>query len=513
MQTKQKRLLLFFLLFCSVAFIFIPLAKCANIISDGWESGNESAWTGSDGTSTASTTRVYDGTYALKCTIASGSNNQWAGDYYLVSGNSTVCIGAWVYFEDAPNTSGEDQFCFFAGDDSGGNALAYAGITNDAGTLKWCVWAIESGTTLTKTLGSNYGGADWYFIEMDVYRGNGNGYVKLYVNDNLDIERTNIDNDGRNMDYARVGFSYSDAMSAQASDLYIDDAVISTSYIGLAENSSFTLSESINISELNSKAISASKTLTENSIIDYSSLKAIQIYKNNLEIINPLDYIEISKTLTKTLTESLMQNVNINDFLINLKGLTQVLSENINSIATFLNNIGLTKILNETLQGLESLTKQITLTFQLLENSLIQDYLNKQLSLTFNLQEISNLLDSLTKQANLNFDLSAIVNAEITQGLTKTLTQTLAETFNMIDACLKQITSIVNHIEAVGIGNADITDLLTRSITLTIVQAETTIINAISTLPLILDEASGVAALFLIMALASVGLIMIYKKR
>lgn len=201
------------------------------VFSDGWENGDESAWNGSDGISYASDTSPKSGTYSLTCTMSTSANNGWAGDYREISGDGPHYLSAWVKFENPPNTDGEDQWALFFGSYSASNALIYAGITRVNGNLYWAVWAIESGTTLTKTVGNQFSNDnEYHYMELGIYRGDGNGCFELWVDGESEIHKYDIDNNARTLSYARVGFSYSDAPSTSTANLYIDDAVLSNQY-------------------------------------------------------------------------------------------------------------------------------------------------------------------------------------------------------------------------------------------------------------------------------------------
>lgn len=202
------------------------------LLNDGWESGDESAWGGSDGTSSASATAKRTGNYGLLCNLASAANNGWAGDYINVSSlGATVYIRAYVNFQNPPNTDNEDQFALFFGAGTAANAVAYAGIRRVSGVLYWTLYLIESGTTLTYRVSATVYASGWHCLELGVYSNN-SGWTRLWLDGSLILDRTGIDNNGRALTYGRAGFSYSDAPSAAQANLWVDDCKIADAYIG-----------------------------------------------------------------------------------------------------------------------------------------------------------------------------------------------------------------------------------------------------------------------------------------
>ncbi|MCL5877801.1 MAG: FG-GAP-like repeat-containing protein [Candidatus Bathyarchaeota archaeon] len=200
----------------------------AHLFEDTFESGTLSAWTGQDGTTTVSSANPYQGTYHLSCSIASGANNGWSGVYQSITGTNPVRLNAYVFFNNPPNTNDEDQWVLAFTQNTAANALAYAGIRQVDGTLYWSIW-YYSGTALVYQVSSTPYSAGWHNLELSLNRGTANdGWVQLYVDGALTCSASNLDNDGRTLNYARVGFSYSDAASAATSTIHIDNVTIDT---------------------------------------------------------------------------------------------------------------------------------------------------------------------------------------------------------------------------------------------------------------------------------------------
>lgn len=204
---------------------FVPVSS-EHWFADGFETGNLALWDGSDGSASVSTANPHQGTYHLRGTLGSGANNGWSGAYKSVAGMNPLYLKAYVYFNAPPNTDNEDQWALCFSQSTAGNALAYAGVRRVSGTLYWAIWYISSGSTLTYSLGSPYT-SGWHNLELAVSRGISNdGWVELYVDGVKTCSAYNLDQDARALNYARVGFSYSDAPSAASSTVYIDDVTI-----------------------------------------------------------------------------------------------------------------------------------------------------------------------------------------------------------------------------------------------------------------------------------------------
>ena len=205
-------------------FMQIPVS---HLFEDDFESGNLIAWDGQESSATVSTDNPYQGTYHLSSRLSSGVNNGWSGLYKSVSGTNPINLTAAVFFDAPPNTNNEDQWALAFTQSTAGNALAYAGLRQVGGTPYWSIWYISSGTTLTYAVSSVAYTPGWHNLELAVYRGTANdGWVEFYVDGVLTCSAYNLDNDGRTLNYARVGFSYSDAPSSASSSLFIDNVTI-----------------------------------------------------------------------------------------------------------------------------------------------------------------------------------------------------------------------------------------------------------------------------------------------
>jgi hypothetical protein len=206
------------------------------LFSDGFESGDLSAWDGSyadNGCSVvgSDTSYPHHGSYNLKATIYAGGSARWAlarkqlnGAYNPVHIRAMNCV-----FENEPDTSDTYRVMSFT-NEAHGSAVAYAGIKYYNSAWRWWIYVRDN-----ESFVNYYGGPvnfdTEYCMEFCVYSHGSAGYARLYVNGELEVEATGLDNDDRDLNYANVGFAYSAAGSSEAV-FYADCVVVADTYIG-----------------------------------------------------------------------------------------------------------------------------------------------------------------------------------------------------------------------------------------------------------------------------------------
>ena len=140
----------------------------------------------------------------------SGGLHLWSGAYQTVSGN-TRYMRAYVKFQAVPTADGKQQFPLFFGQSSNGSALAYGGIYRQSGVNYWAIWYISTSTTLTYNVSTTAYSTGWHCLELAINRASSKGgWVKFWLDGTLLLSSRNLNNTGRTLSYARVGFSYSD---------------------------------------------------------------------------------------------------------------------------------------------------------------------------------------------------------------------------------------------------------------------------------------------------------------
>jgi hypothetical protein len=87
----------------------------------------------------------------------------------------------------------------------------------------------------------------WYCVELEVQVGT-SGYVKLYVNGNLEISVTNIDNSARQFAHVHVGIDQ--IYGTVAATVYTDCVVVAGTYVGPEpEVTIITVTDSVGLSD------------------------------------------------------------------------------------------------------------------------------------------------------------------------------------------------------------------------------------------------------------------------
>jgi hypothetical protein len=188
--------------------------------SDGFESGDFSAWTGTVLSPTVVTLPVYHGSYSVESRVV--------GEYCYknVSGASTIFVRTYFRF-DAAIASGHRVALMHLRPGANGY-LVY--VANVGGTLKWSIRSLH-GTTFWVYSSMFTPVIDtWYCVEFYLFLANGTGDAKLYINgvELTDVSQSNLSNAG-GITTVRLGQedSYGDNYTA-----HWDDVVFSDSYIG-----------------------------------------------------------------------------------------------------------------------------------------------------------------------------------------------------------------------------------------------------------------------------------------
>jgi hypothetical protein len=232
---QKKKLISIFLLFALISSnLFILTSMSAILFSDGFESGDLSAWTGTwpspGNTVAANTSYPHHGLYCVK-SVTDGDSADSASVYKTVS--LTKCniramncrftaipaSGTGITFIGADNTIG------------GASTCVRAGVWNNAGAPEWYIRYrhnaafvdLHAKTTLTPAINTNY------VIELEVDI-SGAKIINLYVNGSKELGVTSLNCD-RAMNNAFVGFNQNQG-TVGAITFYCDCVVVADSYIG-----------------------------------------------------------------------------------------------------------------------------------------------------------------------------------------------------------------------------------------------------------------------------------------
>lgn len=197
------------------------------LFNNGFEEGNFTAWTGTEGTPTVSSTIKHHGNYALYADPASG-----AGEDAYKSGLSIGAIGYerfYVYIDSGlPANNGELCMLGGIGATDYQNAV-FPQILRSGGANYWSVAVWIGGVNTanpTEASASNPSLDTWYCIE--VLRDVTNSRTKLWVNGVLKIDVASSHSGNNNRIWAGSGY-----ITVSGHAAYHDCVITADAYIGV----------------------------------------------------------------------------------------------------------------------------------------------------------------------------------------------------------------------------------------------------------------------------------------
>ncbi|MGD2038621.1 MAG: hypothetical protein PVH28_12090, partial [Desulfobacterales bacterium] len=205
----------------------------AVIFEDGFESGDLSAWSGNStepgDTIAASSEQVKSGTYASKSAVDNDVDANQAMVWIDFSGETTVYARIYIYVPSSFVTT--DHVTVMQYLNNWSNILATT-IDDDMTLYMWNAVASEGygigvGSTLTKDA--------WHCLEMMAVISPTVGEARLWLDGNLEIEATGKNLGSNTIDKFAAGYYWGSPYN-ESNTLYIDDAVVDTSPIGLLGN-------------------------------------------------------------------------------------------------------------------------------------------------------------------------------------------------------------------------------------------------------------------------------------
>jgi hypothetical protein len=222
-------LFLIVLLACSLlALNFTPTnkltVKAATLFSDGFESGNFSAWTGTStnqgGQPTVQSTTKHHGSYAMQATLT--QTGFYAHAYKDVASGNTFYARAYVRFNKIP-VSGEsyDEIISMYRISDGYGGLIIRIVSDGAGGAKFRAFNNYYGTIVD---GSAAVVDTWYCVETLNLQ---SGTLRWWIDG---VEQSTVGNGAVPMDRFRVGFTHNGG--SNATTMQIDCCVVADAYIG-----------------------------------------------------------------------------------------------------------------------------------------------------------------------------------------------------------------------------------------------------------------------------------------
>jgi outer membrane biosynthesis protein TonB len=213
----------------------IPTPNPAStLFSDGFQSGNTSAWTNTDTSSvTLSVTNSM-----LKCSTNTATNNNWGYIYTWLNQTYTKIDWRWyVFFGNLPTTNGntigvggmynsavESNF-------APANVVCAVNVIRQNGGCYWRLDYVNNSTFYSQTSTLTVSPNTWYLIELEATQGNKTGEIHFYLNDVETLNATCLINNHNGIDHVSVGGGIT---ADQPISWYCDSAVASTEHIGPA---------------------------------------------------------------------------------------------------------------------------------------------------------------------------------------------------------------------------------------------------------------------------------------
>jgi len=210
------------------------------VFSDGFETGDLTLWTGTSTgvgcTVSGGDTNPYRGTYNFKSYVPAGTaSGSSSVAYYgsLANAYLQIFARAYVKFDVLPEDDGDYHPFIGFWENTTSNNIARAGVMRSGADYRWHIRGISSGTTFTNYLGTATPVVNtWYCFELEVLIDNVNGEYRLYINGNLEIEVTGVDNNARNLNYFRIGFDSGIPPDLSNLNIRMDLVVLADARIG-----------------------------------------------------------------------------------------------------------------------------------------------------------------------------------------------------------------------------------------------------------------------------------------
>jgi hypothetical protein len=200
------------------------------IFSDGFESGNFSAWTGTEqynGTIAVSSDYAHHGSYSAKVSFT--ATGAYADCYKDITSQTTIYIRAYVRITAGTFGSSTKIGFISPRDVPDAITICHVGVafTNRQLWLRYRHSATDYDVYSSTTLSTN----TWYCIELKYVKSSTNGEYRVWLDGNevTDLTQTGKNTDG-DVTRVRVGPRASGAISDFVG--YFDCAVVADTYIG-----------------------------------------------------------------------------------------------------------------------------------------------------------------------------------------------------------------------------------------------------------------------------------------
>jgi len=224
-----------------LALLVLPIirqqAEAEVLFSDGFESGDFSNWTGpiaqGGGNLSVSSGGAVEGNYKA----VFGNLSEWGDTGGVYKTISVTSVHVRCYWKTISLFDSNTFNLVAIGIGSTNFAQWYFFVIYDFANHKWGVRAYTNGqyNNYWQSGTINMAADTWYCIEAELKQHTSNGTIGLWVDGSLLVNQTNLNTSGIQMHAVRVcGHASSDQDNVRT--VYIDDAIISTEYIGVRED-------------------------------------------------------------------------------------------------------------------------------------------------------------------------------------------------------------------------------------------------------------------------------------
>jgi hypothetical protein len=263
------------------------------IFSDGFESGDFSAWTSTSGTPTIVTSPVHHGTYAARFDASA--------EYITKTFTAVNLIYVRVYFQSAnyPGSNTDDRFTVFRVGTTGGTYPHFIQWRRDSyGNVCWRVSPVGGATrniyNPAPTLNT------WYCVEIMCKIGTTDGEARTYINGVEVDAQTGLNNaGGGSIDKVQVGLT---SVVGTVPTTTEDCVVVADTYIGPeAEgpqeiNLSFseTVAVTDSFSQLQAQIWRLSETATATDTLNFWVERTYAFAESFVETLQPFEFMQFN---------------------------------------------------------------------------------------------------------------------------------------------------------------------------------------------------------------------------
>ena len=286
LRTKDLiAVILVFSILASALLILPPQGVyAATVFTDNYETGTYSNWSGTVNTSSSmqmstNTSLVFAGNYSADCQL-DGTNGTYAYAYTNLSAPQPTTLYHREYIRiSALPPAGTEIDLFGIMDIIGsGHHLGTIGIQNDGSNYLWRLKYYDGSDKIAYSAPANIKNDTWYYVEIMVQSGPGNGTVSVWVAEDLTnvnqassiINLTNLTNDANPIGAVFfggyiLGTSYPDSVHIYSDSVEVSDS----SWIGPRDFTAPTIGAINATSQSIGSPVTLTSSITDDVGVDY----------------------------------------------------------------------------------------------------------------------------------------------------------------------------------------------------------------------------------------------------